>query len=74
MAMLPLQLWKDVSFLMVSMVDGAIVDRNPETGLGKGGLFIAMGPRLVPRIMEISILPLEEGHGLSLIIQCPVSL
>lgn len=55
--MLPLKLWKFAKFLMVCALNKVVVERNPEAVFDKGGLLIAIGPKLIPSIVNKGILP-----------------
>jgi hypothetical protein len=59
--LLPLKVWKEATFIVAPALDGAWADRDSEAILGKGGVFIAVGPSLKSGIVASGVLPSGRG-------------
>lgn len=67
--LLSFQIWKDADFYYCPASDGMLASRDPEADSGKGGLFIAVGPRMIPSLSAVGFLP--SGHGMWCIFKHP---
>jgi exonuclease III len=59
--MIPFKLWREAEFLIAPALDGAIAASNPAASSGRGGLLMAIGPRLRPCILNKGMLPSKRG-------------
>lgn len=62
MSILNFEVWKDVDFTIVAVVDGVHAQRNKLVPTEHGGLFTSILPRIKDQVVTAGIVPFGRGN------------